>query len=118
MKRLTTLFLLASLLACRSAQAHAHLVTSTPADGSAVTSAPAALVLRFSEPARVTAAAIQRNKDAKTLLHGLPTSPAATVSIPLPVLTAGAYTARWRVVGADGHVMSGRLHFSVAPVGH
>ena len=114
MKLLSGSLFLACLLACGAAQAHAHLLTSTPAEGSTLASPPAALVLTFSEFARVTVAAVQKGKEAKQVLHGLPTNAAATVVIPLPVLSAGAYTATWRLVGADGHVMSGQLHFSIA----
>ena len=118
MKLLCGSFLLASLLACGAAQAHAHLLTSTPTEGSTLASPPAALVLTFSESARVTVAAVHKGKEAKQILHCLPTNAAATVVIPLPVLSAGAYTATWRVVGADGHVMSGQLHFSVVAATH
>ncbi len=44
--------------------------------------------------------------------HG---STARDVVFDLPPSLSGAYTARWRLVGTDGHVISGRTSFTVAP---
>ena len=108
-------FILISLVACGAAEAHAHLVTSTPADSSVLDAPPPSLTLTFSESARVTALFVQKDQDPKKAISELPTSTAATVTIRLPALSAGAYTVSWRVVEADGHVMSSQLHFTVAP---
>ena len=106
-------FLLMALLACGSALAHAHLMTSTPAEGSALASAPEAVTLTFSEPARITAAAVQKDPGPKHALRAADAAPAASVYMPLPALAPGAYSVTWRVIGADGHIVSGQLHFSI-----
>ena len=106
---------LISLFVAGAAHAHAHLVTSTPTEGSVLGTPPTALTLTFSEPARVTALSVQREQEPKIPVHELPTVTAVTATIGLPALSAGAYTVSWRVVAADGHVMSSQLHFTVAP---
>ena len=106
---------LISLFVAGAAHAHAHLVTSTPTEGSVVGTPPAALTLTFSEPARVTALSVQREQERKIPIHELPTASAVTATISLPALSAGAYTVSWRVVAADGHVMSSELHFAITP---
>ena len=106
---------LISLFVAGAAHAHAHLVTSTPTEGSVLGTPPTALTLTFSEPARVTALSVQREQEPKIPIHELPTVTAVTATIGLPALSAGAYTVSWRVVAADGHVMSSQLHFTVAP---
>ena len=106
---------LISLFVAGAAHAHAHLVTSTPTEGSVLGTPPTALTLTFSEAARVTALSVQREQEPKVPIHELPTVTAVTATIGLPALSAGAYTVSWRVVAADGHVMSSQLHFTVAP---
>ena len=106
---------LISLFVAGAAHAHAHLVTSTPTEGSVLGTPPTALTLTFSEPARVTALSVQREQEPKNPVHKLPTATGVTTTIGLPALSAGAYTVSWRMVAADGHVMSSQLHFTVAP---
>jgi methionine-rich copper-binding protein CopC len=96
-----------------TANAHAHLQKSSPADNSTVTTSPSNLVLNFSEAARLTALSIQKGEEPKQDLKPLPTAAAQQVSIPLPPLTPGTYSVSWRVVSDDGHVMGGALHFTL-----
>ena len=97
-----------------TANAHAHLQKSTPADNSVITTSPSNLVLNFSEAARLTTLSIQRGNEPQQNLKPLPTSAAQQISVPLPPLTPGTYSVKWRVVSDDGHVVSGALHFTVA----
>ena len=100
------------------AHAHAHLERSTPADGSTVTASPAALELRFSEPARLTALWLQRDQESRQAVKDLPTSTDRTLRVVLPTLVPGVYSATWRALSADGHVASGTMHFTIAPASH
>lgn len=96
------------------ANAHAHLQKSSPADNSVITTSPSNLVLHFSEAARLTAVSIQKGDEPRQNLKSLPTAAAQQVSVPLPPLTPGTYSVKWRVVSDDGHVMAGALHFTLA----
>src|ERR1700676_4183442 len=87
-----------------TANAHAHLQKSSPADNSVITTAPPNLVLNFSEAARLTALSIQKDSEPEQKLKPLPTTAAQEISVPLPPLTAGAYAVNWRVVSDDGHM--------------
>jgi copper resistance protein C len=100
-----------------TAYAHAHLQSSTPADNSAITASPPALVLNFSEAARLTALSIQKGSEPEQKLKSLPSTDAAQISVPLPQLTPGAYIVTWHALSDDGHVTSGTLHFTLA-AGH
>jgi methionine-rich copper-binding protein CopC len=99
-------------LAASSAAAHAHLQQSTPADGSVVSAAPAQLVLRFSEAARLTALWIESG-GARQAVHSLPDTAQATIVISLPPLAPGHYVVSFRALGADGHVVPGEIHFTL-----
>jgi copper resistance protein C len=104
--------LLLSLVAV--AQAHTHLKEATPAEGSTVKAAPESITLTFSEAARVTALTIQKDGGDEQKLTPLPGQSAAKISVPAPKLAPGKYTVNWRVVSADNHIMSGKLHFTIA----
>lgn len=103
-----------ALMACGvTANAHAHLQNSSPADHSVITASPPNLELTFSELAKLTSLSIQKDKENKQNLTSLPTTAATKISVPLPQLTPGTYQVIWRVLSDDGHVMTGVLHFTL-----
>jgi methionine-rich copper-binding protein CopC len=95
------------------ALAHTHLNSTVPAHGSTVAAAPAEFVLNFSEPARLTALSIQKEGGVEQKIAALPASATATARVVAPKLENGRYTLNYRVVGADGHVMNGKVTFTV-----
>jgi methionine-rich copper-binding protein CopC len=115
MKRRSKLWgAVAACLITQLAQAHAHLERSLPADGSTLSAAPAALEMRFSEAAQLTALWIQRNQEPRQALKSLPVSADRTLRVALPALAPGVYNVTWRVLSADGHIASGTLRFTVS----
>ncbi len=100
-----------------AAQAHAHLRSAVPADGSVIPVAPSQAVLQFSESARLTAAWIRKNGGARKKLDSLPQQSAARLAVPLPALSPGRYELAWRALSADGHIVPGHIRFTVAPSG-
>jgi copper resistance protein C len=115
MKLSTVLATSVACLLVNAAQAHAHLEKSTPADGSTLAAAPAAIEMTFSEAARLTALWIQGDQKPKQVIKDLPAVVDKTLRIALPRLAPGAYTLTWRAVAADGHVSSGAVHFTISP---
>jgi methionine-rich copper-binding protein CopC len=97
-----------------TANAHAHLQSSSPADHGVITTSPPNLELAFSELARLTSLSIQKDKEEKQNLKLLPTTAALKISVPLPALTPGTYEVVWRVLSDDGHTMAGVLHFTLS----
>ena len=106
-------FLVGLLAWCAIAQAHTHLLKSVPADGQVLEGPPLNVTLTFSEACRLTAAWIQKGEGAKTRLMA-PEKTATAVTIALPALTPGTYLMSWRAASADGHVMPGRIRFTVS----
>lgn len=106
---------LAAVLALLSgvAQAHTHLEKATPADNSVVASPPSQLMLHFSEASRLTALSIQKEGSEATTVSELPKESSQALTVPLSPLAPGKYLVKWRAIGADKHVMSGTLHFTV-----
>lgn len=107
-------------LAATVALAHAHLKKAVPADGGVVSSSPAAVVLSFSEPARLAVCWIQKADGPKQKITGLPAAAAPDISVPMPQLEPGTYVLSWNAVGADTHIVPGQIHFTVsgAPAQH
>lgn len=97
------------------ALAHAMVETSEPAEGAVLSAAPRQVVLRFNEPSRVTALRLLNEANQEVGVRrdagrGMATSATAAVTGPL---APGGYRVEWRAMGADGHVMSGTVHFTV-----
>jgi copper transport protein len=113
MNRLPVLALCGALALPVAAWAHAHLLRAVPADGSVLQAAPARVVLTFSEAARLTALWVAPLGGTRQRIAPLPTDAAAEISVALPPLVPGRYVLSWRVVGSDGHVVPGELHFTL-----
>lgn len=106
-----SLFLLAS-----PAQAHDDLVESDPAAGSTLSAAPGQLTLTFSgELADEPGATELEVTDAAgtSLLAGTPTVDGTVVTQPLTGGGTGEVSVLWKVVGSDGHPISGEFVFAI-----
>jgi copper transport protein len=107
----------AGAIAAPAASAHAVLVSSTPVDGSRVNTEPAQVRLTFDEPVGLIAADEQVISGAGARADtGRPrlAEGGTTIVLPLkPHLPHGTYSATWRVVSADTHVVSGSITFGL-----
>src|SRR5579871_1174966 len=102
------------LMGCAAlAFAHAKLIKADPADGTTLKVAPAKFVLTFGEPAKLTTLSLQKDAEPAQKIGPLPTEAAAEISIPAPKLSPGKYVLSWRVIGDDGHVLPGKVSFTV-----
>jgi methionine-rich copper-binding protein CopC len=114
MRRIASLAAL-GLLLTSSAWAHTHLAKSDPADGSTLAKAPEHIALQFEHPVRITEFTIQKGTEkSEKLLMSLPEASGDKISAPAPQLSAGQYVVNWRAVSSDGHVMSGKVRFTVS----
>jgi copper transport protein len=114
-KKLLLLVALAALAFPVAASAHATLLKPTPAFGERLERSPAFVRLSFDQSVEALPDAI-RVFDAKGRLLSKETVSSAdkrTVSTRVGRLSRGGYTIRWRVVSADGHVISGVYTFGV-----
>ena len=114
MRPLHSFSFVALLAICSVAAAHVHLKQSVPAEGAVVGTAPAQIVLTFTEPALVTALWIQQDAGPRQKLGPVPSDAQATITVPTPGLKPGKYIVTWRAVSPDRHVMSGQVHFTVS----
>jgi methionine-rich copper-binding protein CopC len=125
------LFLSILLLLPMTAIAHSPLASSTPMDGEILDMPPAEIVMVFKSPTKLIKVNIKKlsQKQSKSLLGGLfGTDDSEPVLlgkiflmkigthhvISLPYLKIGDYKLAWRAMGKDGHVIKGKLAFTIA----
>lgn len=108
--------LLAAVISVVSLDAAAHtgLAAATPADGTTVRAPVSEIVLEFTEGVRLTAVALSDAAGGRKALAGTPADVAARFVIDVrEELAPGDYTIRWRCIGADTHIVSGEIAFTV-----
>lgn len=101
------------------ALAHAVLISAAPAPQTRLAASPPQVTLRFSEPVELLRAAdldVVDDRGSPVAAGPGRRSPqdASELEIPLrPSLPDGTYTARYRILSADSHVIGGALVFGV-----
>jgi methionine-rich copper-binding protein CopC len=112
---------LLALIAPMAASAHDTLVSSSPPDGSTITSLPDAFSVTMNEPladltGNGSGFAIEvRDAAGAYYGDGCFTIAGATLATPAALGAPGHYTLLWQVVSEDGHIASGELGFTWAP---
>ena len=117
----TTASLFLTTISTAPAHSHSTLVTSIPKASATLTTAPASITLNFNEDileikgkqiSTVSLASVAGRKIA--LKKPRITANILTARIPSPALKSGKYQISYRVVSADGHVITGGYTFTVA----
>ena len=110
---------LALLLGAAPALAHTRLLSTDPADGASLDSAPEHVALTFNEPMSPEFSTITViGPDGSNYQDGAVTAEEGTISSRLlPLGTAGRYEIGYRVVSADGHPVTGSVSFTLTTAG-
>lgn len=88
-------------------------IITVPADGAMTHGSPEQFSATFPHPMILKTVTLTAEGRAPVVVTA-PTAPAAgTVSVALPRLAPGTYTAAWTADGPDGHKMSGSVSFMV-----
>ncbi len=112
----------AALLWPALASAHARLEGTSPPEGATVKHEPPVVVFRFDEPVEGNFGAVRaydsggNRVDEGDAFHPNDEGPRLGVHLK-PGLPDGSYTATYRVVSADGHIVSGGFVFSIGKPG-
>lgn len=112
---LTLVLTVLALAGAGVAAAHATLISSDPAPGTALTAAPTKISATFSEDLQAAFAAMTVvGPDGNLWSTGdvRVNGPVAEVAL-RPLGPSGTYTANYRVTSADGHVISGSWAFDL-----
>ena len=114
--------LLLALLAPANALAHAQLEGTVPLRGAVVKHEPPAVIFRFDEPVEGNFGAVRvydasgSRVDEGDAFHPNGEGPRLGVHLE-PGLPDGSYTATYRVISADGHIVSSGFVFSIGKPG-
>ncbi len=103
------------LMAATLAFAHSEPVSMVPAANSTV-SAPANVVVHFSEELEPKFSRLTLSNAAGTVISKAPSvvsADAKVVTLPLPALTPGVYTVNWVSVALNSHRAQGKYKFTV-----
>jgi methionine-rich copper-binding protein CopC len=97
-----------------AAQAHAILLSTSPADSAALAQAPKEVSLTFNEPPMGIGTTVRVTGPAGMVSQGRPRVIDNTVHQTLNTgLGGGKYTVAWRATSIDGHPVSGTFAFTV-----
>src|SRR4051794_36654932 len=119
-RRFSPLIVVLLALACAPAAfAHVTVVSTPPADGATVATAPADVRVLFDDPVTAAPGNTVVAHDGTPVLGGKPRVERAGRELVLPLgsLANGDYSARWRIISDDGHLESGVLAFRVGAGG-
>jgi copper transport protein len=114
--------LVLALLAPSGALAHAQLEGTSPERGAVVKHEPSAVIFRFDEPVEGNFGAVRvydangSRVDEGDAFHPNGEGPRLGVHLK-PDLPDGSYTATYRVISADGHIVSSGFVFSIGKPG-
>lgn len=106
------LALLGTAVGVSPAAAHAQLISSDPADGSVVATAPAEVTLTFNEPVRLQRARVFAADGTEVDVEARSSDSVVTI-VPEQDLGEGTVVVSWELASADTHVVSGAISFSV-----
>jgi copper transport protein len=100
-----------------TASAHNTLLSSDPADGAELLAAPAQITWVFGNavPLETMTVTLIDATGARSELSGSTHGAAGDTEVvtPLPPLQPGPASLRWRLVGPDGHPITGRVDFTI-----
>lgn len=112
---------LLAAVATTPALGHSDVTASSPAHGSTLTRVPAQMTVTFGDAiGKLGTMTVARNGTGN-LVKASRTSPTdartavITLKRPGPKKQAGLYRLTWRIVGADGHRLTGVIAFRVRP---
>jgi len=104
-----------TLTGASAASAHDDLISSSPAPGEQLASAPAEIRLEFaSDIMSIGANIMVIDETGKDWAAAEPVLAATTATVALePDMPEAGYQVRWQVVGSDGHPTSGFVPFTI-----
>lgn len=88
-------------------------IVTTPADGAMTSGSPERFSATFPHPMVLKTVTLSAEGQEPIVVTAPAAPAAAAVSVALPRLSPGTYTAAWTAEGPDGHKMSGSIRFMV-----
>lgn len=109
---------LAAVAVAAPAAAHSLLLESVPAAGATLSTPPRELMLRFNNRVEKSLSRLRVVNDQGVehpLVIAVSRGSADRLMAAVPPLPPGRWQVQWQVLSTDGHVVSGRFEFRLAP---
>ena len=109
---------LAAVAVAAPAAAHSLLLESVPAAGATLSTPPRELMLRFNnriEKSLSRLRVVNGQGVDHPLVIAVGRGSAERLTAAVPPLSPGRWQVQWQVLSTDGHVVSGRFEFRLAP---
>jgi len=101
------------VMPARPAQAHASLLSATPAEGVTIFEPPKSITLNFNEPVSPLAMRLVRPNGKAEVLSAVRAENSTVVITAPQMQEQGSYVLSWRVISADGHPVGGVVPFAL-----
>ena len=114
MKNIVTILIICLSMFALTAEGHSTVKSSNVKEGQHYEVAPATIDINFDHD--VGLATVQLTNLSKQVIEvdfQKPKKMQSSFSVPVPELKKGFYTLVWRAIAKDGHVMTGKINFSV-----
>jgi copper resistance protein C len=99
------------------AGAHTALKGAKPADGATLESSPPSIEITFEHAVQMTSISVVAEKAAERKVTFTPTTASTTFTVDKPALVAGHNEVHWKALSKDGHVVTGKLTYTIKPAG-
>jgi methionine-rich copper-binding protein CopC len=103
------------LAASFAAGAHTALKSAKPADGATLDSSPASIEITFEHAVQLTSVSVVADKAAERKVTFTPTNASTAFTVDKPALVAGHNEVHWKALSKDGHVVTGKLTYTLKP---
>lgn len=112
--RLLATVIAAAALATAPAFAHGGKVETSIENNASFAHNPAEFTIGFEHDSAITSIMLMSAANQHIALDYKPSKTMGKAfTVPLPQLSAGAYTLSWKSIAKDGHAMPGAVHFTV-----
>jgi methionine-rich copper-binding protein CopC len=106
---------LALLATAFTAGAHTTVKSAEPADGAVLDRSPPSIEIKFEHAVQMTSVSVVAEHAAERKLTFAPTTGGTVIKVENPALAAGHNEIHWKALSKDGHVISGKLTYTVKP---
>lgn len=111
------LICIALLSTAFAASAHTALKSAKPADGAVLDRSPPSIEITFEHAVQMTSVSVVAEGAAERKLTFAPATGGMVITVENPGLVVGHNEIHWKALSKDGHVVSGKLTYTVKPAG-
>ncbi len=98
-----------------TAAAHTTVKSAEPADGAVLDRSPPSIEIKFEHAVQMTSVSVVAEHAAERKLTFATATGGTVITVENPALAAGRNEIHWKALSKDGHVISGKLTYTIKP---